>query len=74
MRAHKPENRLKTFCFCFLRRGPGPSEVAGGLTLTERSKTLRLGDRKTAAITGLGLSEVPLVRITEREEVLNENS
>ena len=42
-RAHKPENRLKTFCFCFLRRGPGPSEVAGGLTLTERSKTLRPG-------------------------------
>ena len=41
LRAHKPENRLKTFCFCFLRRGPGPSEVAGGLTLTERSKTLR---------------------------------
>ena len=39
--AHKPENPLKTFCFCFLRRGPGPSEVAGGLTLTERSKTLR---------------------------------
>ena len=43
LRAHKPENRLKTFCFCFLRRGPGPSEVAGGLTLTERSKTLGPG-------------------------------
>ena len=40
LRAHRPENRLKTFCFCFLRRGPGPSEVAGGGPLTERSKTL----------------------------------
>ena len=41
LRAQKPENRLKTFCFCFLRRGPGPSEVAGGGPLTERSKTFR---------------------------------
>ena len=41
LRAHKPENRLKSLCFCFLRRGPGPSKVAGGKVLTERSKTLR---------------------------------
>ena len=44
LRAHKPENRLKTFCFCFLRRGPGPSEVAGGGPLTETSKTFRLDE------------------------------
>ena len=28
-------------CFCFLNRGPGPSDGAGGGALTERSKTLR---------------------------------
>ena len=28
-------------CFCFLNRGPGPSDGAGGGVLTERSKTLR---------------------------------
>jgi len=35
-----PSRGRKAFCFCFLRRGPGPSEVAGGGPLTERSKTL----------------------------------
>ena len=30
-------------CFCFLNRGPGPSDGAGGGALTERSKTLRPG-------------------------------
>ena len=28
-------------CFCFLNRGPGPSDGAGGGALAERSKTLR---------------------------------
>ena len=28
-------------CFCFLNRGPGPSDGAGGGALTERSKNLR---------------------------------
>ena len=27
-------------CFCFLNRGPGPSEAASERPLTERSKTL----------------------------------
>ena len=27
-------------CFCFLNRGPGPSEAASERALTERSKTL----------------------------------
>ena len=35
-----PSRGRKAFCFCFLRTGPGPSEVAGGGPLTERSKTL----------------------------------
>ena len=30
-------------CFCFLFRGPGPSEAASGRPLNERSKTLRPG-------------------------------
>ena len=30
-------------CFCFLNRGPGPSEAASQRPLTERSKTLALG-------------------------------
>ena len=31
------------FCFCFLHRGPEPSDGAGGHLLTRRSKTLGLG-------------------------------
>ena len=30
-------------CLCFLNRGPGPSDGAGGGALTKRSKTLRPG-------------------------------
>ena len=30
-------------CFCFLNRGPGPSEAASQRPLTERSKTLGPG-------------------------------
>ena len=44
-----PSRGRTAFCFCFLRTGPGPSEVAGGGPLTERSKTL------APAVTGMAV-------------------
>ena len=38
-----PSRGRKVFCFCFLRRGPGLSKVAGGKVLTERSTPLGPG-------------------------------
>ena len=41
-------------CFCFLNRGPGPSDGAGGGALTERSKNLRLVPRCVPAWVAAG--------------------
>ena len=37
-------------CFCFLNRGPGPSDGAGGGVLTERSKNLRPAHYQLGAV------------------------
>ena len=39
-------------CFCFVFRGPGPSQGAGGRPLTERSKTVRPAHHKARSRLG----------------------
>ena len=53
----------KSVLFLFCTQGPGPSEVAGGLVLTERSKTLAPGSHAWAHSCTTVASLVPLVAI-----------